>query len=301
MLERHRHSGVGRLLACASAAMVLAAAYANSAQASGLEGLAGQQGAVPATVGTATSAVNEVTATVTGTVETATSAAAPVSTVVDPTVTTAAGTVANVTQTVSDTAQTASTAVDQTIGAAGDTVQTVVSSPTVESAASAVASTTPAAPTSPSTEASTALTPAGSDSTGSGTDTVRAPAPTSEPVVGLTGVGTERIVPSATAHPARPAASQQGVPRDAVTISVGTAATPYDRAAVQRPLDRPIPSAPSSSTALLGGSGASTSFVFATLLGALLVAAFGRLGSRLRVRPEVFRPPDVLFQLERPG
>jgi hypothetical protein len=74
-----------------------------------------------------------------------------------------------------------------------------------------------------------------------------------------------------------------------------------DRASVPRaPHDR-LPGLPSSLTALLAGSGASVSFGLAALLGALLLTAFGRPGTRLKPGAAVFRPPDVFTSLERPG
>ena len=305
MRRRHLHSRAWRLLACTSAALAFVAAYANAAQA-GLEGITGQQVPVSTTVGTATSPVTDVTATVAGTVETATSAAAPVSTAVEPTVSSATGAVANSTQTVSDTAQAASSTVDQTIAAEG-TVGPVVSSPTsmIEQAAPAVDSVASGSFATPAPTQSTAPASAGSDPGPPGSDTVPVPAPSSEPVVASTRVDSGRAGPPPTSNrrPPSPALRVTGA-RTAGQMGFATAkqaTTPHDLAAARRPPLAPIPNAPSSITSLLGSSGASASFVFAALLGAMLLAAFGRPGSRLRLSPEVFRPPDVLFQLERPG
>jgi hypothetical protein len=70
---------------------------------------------------------------------------------------------------------------------------------------------------------------------------------------------------------------------------------------LQRAPRAPLPNLPSSVSSLLGGAGTGSSLVVAALLGVLLIAAFSRSGGRLRPHTNVFRPPDVLFQLERPG
>jgi hypothetical protein len=306
MRDRHGDSRVWRLLACTSAALACAAAYGNTAQA-GLEAPKGLQDAVSATVGTATSAVSDVNGTVAGTVEGGTRTAAPASTVVEPTVSSATGAVTDATQTVSDTAQIASKTVDQTIATAKGDVATAVSpaTSTVKQVSPALGPVAPGSSTPPVPTQSANPGSAGGDpgTTGSGAEPT--PAPASEPVVAGTRVDPQRTgLPTKSKRPAPFPGHHVAVARTAHQTGfaiVTQSTTRHGLAAARRPPLEPIPNAPSSLTVLLGGSGASASFVFAALLGALLLAAFGRPGSRLRIRREVLHPPDVLFQLERPG
>jgi hypothetical protein len=203
------------------------------------------------------------------------------------------------------TTQTVSTAVDETVAATETTVQSLVSGPvattqqTVQQVASAAAR--PSATPAPTTTTETAEQPIVGGEVAASTGK-----PSAESVLPFTSVHAVPLAPTRASNPTRPSRGRHFTatltqrPTPAATVA-GTGPPMHSPWSLERAPQKPMPGLPSSVTTLLGGSGASGSLLVAALLSALLLAAFGRPGARLRPRAEIFRLPDVLFQLERPG
>jgi hypothetical protein len=298
MQRRHRHRGVRRLLILASAAFVLAAAFADAAQA-GLAALTGQSDTVTTTLGTVTSTVDGATTAIAAPVDSTTGATDPAGAVVDSTESTVNDTVASTAQTVSATTEAVTRTVDQTLATTDDTVNMVASGP--QSTLDAATRQTAAASITPSESAMPAPSPQTAPSTADAPNSQTVTSSSDRVVMVIRRVGEGTIAPPAGAAAAQ-GPGTSAVPQGQMPTSRTRTAPASGKPVALRRSPRPdLPRLLFSLAALSGGAGGGNALVLVALLGTVLLAGFGRRGRGVFPDSDLFRTPDVLFQLERPG
>jgi hypothetical protein len=286
-----------RLLKYSAAVLALAAAFVDTAQAAlgplgGSEPVAQVTSTVSTVTATATTTASDASTTVTGAVDTTTGTVSDATGVVGSTVT-------QTTDTVTTTGDSTVTSVDDTVGSLAPVIAPASGESLPQSAPEAVARTAAVAP--PQTAASKPATdPAATPMRPPATSALVLPRGAR-----ANALPSERVRQSQ-APPPTPPAGALPAPTDVMPFPAAASehldSVRRGQTAGSSSPKLPIPSAPFSLVeSLLGGTGAGLPLLVGALLAALaLVPIFG-LGSRLRPFLDVFRPPDVLCQLERPG